>query len=53
MPDYCISGIGKDVFIIETQEELPDRELVVAWNDRLPLSRASLEFLSYFQNDAI
>lgn len=53
VPDYCISGIGKDVFIIETQEELPDRELVVAWNDRLPLSRASLEFLSYFQNDAI
>lgn len=53
VPDYCISGIGKDVFIIETQEELPDRELVVAWNDRLPLSRASLEFLSYFQNDTI
>lgn len=53
VPDYCISGIGKDVFIIETQEELPDRELVAAWNDRLPLSRASLEFLSYFQNDAI
>ena len=53
VPDYCISGIGKDVFIIETQEDLPDRELVVAWNDRLPLSRASLEFLSYFQNDTI
>lgn len=44
VPDYCISGIGKDVFIIETQEDLPDRELVVAWNDLSPLSRASLEF---------
>lgn len=53
VPDYCISGTEKDIFVIETEEELPDRELVVACNDRLPLSRASVEFLSYFQNSSI
>ena len=35
------------------REELPARELAVAYNEHLPLTRASAEFLSYFQNDSI
>ena len=42
VPDY--------VFILHTKEELPERELAIAYNEHLPLSRASMEFLSYFRD---
>lgn len=48
IPDYCLSKNNKDLFIVETQEELPDRELVIAYNEQIPLTKASEEFLSYF-----
>lgn len=50
VPDYCISPDSKDVFILHTKEELPERELAIAYNEHLPLSRASMEFLSYFRD---
>lgn len=50
VPDYCISEENKDIFKLHTKEELPERELAIAYNEHLPLSRASMEFLSYFQN---
>ena len=50
VPDYCISPDGEDVFILHTKEELPERELAIAYNEHLPLSRASMEFLSYFRD---
>lgn len=53
VPDFCISGEGDDIFVIETEEELPERELVIAYNENLPLSRVSMEFLSYFQNSSM
>lgn len=53
VPDYCIKEQAEDLFVLKTKEELPYRELALAYNDQLPLSRASLEFLSYFQNDSI
>src|SRR5699024_808221 len=28
VPDYCISGDQKDIFILNTKEELPKRDLV-------------------------
>ena len=52
VPDYCIGSQEKDIFVLETKEEMPERELVVAYNEQLPLSRVSLEFLSYFQNSS-
>lgn len=52
VPDYCISETAKDVFKLRTKEELPERELAIAYNEHLPLSRASMEFLSYFQNSS-
>ena len=53
VPDYCITSQSDDLFLLKTKEELPYRELAVAYNDQLPLSRASMEFLSYFQNESI
>ena len=53
VPDYCITSQSDDLFLLKTKEELPYRELAVAYNDQLPLSRASMEFLSYFQKDSI
>lgn len=51
VPDYCIPDTEDDIFVIKTKEELPQRELAIAYNEHLPLSRASLEFLSYFQQE--
>ena len=51
--DYCITEQSDNLFLLKTKEELPFRELAVAYNDQLPLSRASMEFLSYFQNDSM
>ena len=50
VPDYCISPDSEDVFILHTKEEPPERELAIAYNEHLPLSRASMEFLSYFRD---
>ena len=50
VPDYCIFPDSEDVFILHTKEELPERELAIAYNEHLPLSRASMEFLSYFRD---
>ena len=48
IPDYCISDKTEGIYVLETKEELPERELVIAYNEHLPLSRAANEFLSYF-----
>lgn len=52
VPDYCIKNTENDIFILETKEEIPERELVIAYNELLPLSRVAMEFLSYFQNSS-
>ena len=59
VPDYCISRMDdspeKDdsIFTLNIREELPERELAVAYNEHLPLSRAASEFLNYFQNSSM
>ena len=53
VPDYCVTKHSDDLFLLKTKEELPFRELAIACNNQLPLSRASMEFLSYFQNESI
>ncbi len=53
VPDYCISDTGDELFLLRTKEDMPARELAVAYNEHLPLSKASVEFLSYFQNESI
>lgn len=51
IPDYCLPADADDIFVINTKEEMPERELAIAYNEHLPLSRASMEFLSYFQDE--
>ena len=53
VPDYCLSDTGDDLFLLNTEEEMPARELAIAYNEHLPLSKASMEFLSYFQNETM
>lgn len=53
IPDYCLKEMPDDLFIVETKEELPQRELVIAYNDQIPVSKATLEFLNYFQKDPL
>ena len=48
IPDYCISHKSDNLFIVETDEELPTRQLVIAHNHHVPSSKAALEFLNYF-----
>lgn len=51
VPDYCIRGrSGDSLFIVDMKEELPRRELAIAYNERLPVSGAMEEFLGYFKS---
>jgi len=47
IPDYCLK-YTKDLFIVETEEQLPERELVLAYNEHIPMTKAIEEFLNYF-----
>lgn len=49
IPDYCIPQHSKDLFYVEMEEELPTRELAIVYNNRVPVSKATLEFLNYFE----
>lgn len=49
VPDYCIPHKSGDLFVVETKEQLPVRQLVVACNSHVPVSRAAMEFLDYFE----
>lgn len=46
VPDFCINESMQDLVMIETQETLPARHLVAAYNDQIPLSGAA----EYFMN---
>ena len=48
IPDYCIPHKSTELFIVRTQEELPARELAIAYDEHMPVSNAVLEFLNYF-----
>lgn len=48
VPDYCMTRKPENLFIVETEEALPKRELVAAYNHRLPLSHAAKSFMTYF-----
>ena len=48
IPDYCLQRKSDSLFIVETSEELPSRELVIAYNEQIPASKATLEFLNFF-----
>lgn len=48
IPDYCVSESCNDFFIIHTSEQLPIRHLAISYNEHVPLSHVTKEFLNYF-----
>ncbi|MGN1165792.1 MAG: LysR family transcriptional regulator [Lachnospiraceae bacterium] len=49
IPDYCLPRKPKNLFIVETKDPLPKRELAIAYNNHIPVSKAAQAFLSYFE----
>jgi len=50
VPDFCINDLG-DLAIIETEQELPTRKLVAAYNLDLPLSEGARYFIDCLASD--
>ena len=48
LPDYCIQDKSDELFYVELDEELPVRQLAIAHNNQIPVSKATQEFLNYF-----
>ncbi|MGN0391766.1 MAG: LysR family transcriptional regulator [Bariatricus sp.] len=53
IPDYCFPLKSDDLFIVETTEKLPKRQLIAAYNEHVPISRAAQAFLNYFDEPVI
>ena len=49
VPDFCVPQDSKELFILNTEESLPSRELVIAYNEHVPVSKAAAHFMSYFE----
>ena len=45
VPDYCISKETNDLYIVQTKEKMPTRQIVVSVNTTLPVSASTEEFL--------
>lgn len=45
VPDFCIPSGEKELYILDLKEKLPSRELVVAYNEALPISQAARQFI--------
>lgn len=45
VPNYCISDTEKDLFVVDLEESLPARQMVVAFNENLPISQAAKHFM--------
>ena len=48
VPDFFLDDKSKDLFRLNIREELPSRQLVIAYNDQLPLTQTAAEFVKYF-----
>ena len=49
VPDYCVTQSSKNLFELDIEEELPSRELAIVYNNKVPVSKATQEFLNYFK----
>lgn len=45
VPDYCVHDSDEDLFIINTKEKLPLRQMVASVNTAFPISASTEEFL--------
>ena len=49
VPDYCLPKSSDELFCLDMEDELPTRELAIVYNNRVPVSKATIEFLNYFE----
>jgi len=47
VPDYCITTPDPALFVIDLEETLPARQMVVAHNEYAPLSQAARRFMDF------
>lgn len=47
VPDYCVSDSG-DLFKITLKTRLPERQIAIVHNDRIPVSNAARQFMEFF-----
>lgn len=49
IPDFCLSQTADSdsLFIVETKESLPERELVIAHNEKVPVSKTHRSFILF------
>ncbi len=45
VPDYCIPELDPALFVLDLDESLPSRQMVVAHNEHIPLSQAAKQFM--------
>lgn len=45
VPDFCIPEDEKELFVLKLEEDLPTRQIVVAFNENLPISQAARQFM--------
>ncbi|MDW2796280.1 LysR family transcriptional regulator [Clostridium boliviensis] len=45
VPDFCIPSNDKDLFQVRLTQKLPTRQMVVAYNENIPVSQASRQFM--------
>ena len=45
IPDFCLKHKPEDLFLVRTQETIPQRQLVASLNPTLPVSASTEEFL--------
>lgn len=48
IPDFCLINQPEGITVVSTKEELPPRELVIAYNKNAPITKTTEEFLEYF-----
>ena len=51
VPDFCIPQQEENFFILNLEETLPKRELVVVHNETLPISQAARQFIELLEGN--
>lgn len=45
VPDFCIPKDDPELFVLQLEEKLPSRQMVVAYDENLPVSQAARQFM--------
>lgn len=48
IPDYCVPADSSDLYVVDLEEDLPTRQIVIVHNQHLPVSQAAEKFIGYF-----